>query len=52
MGVGILKVSWRFRDKLMPRACELIGMTVLYGNNVSQAINKTRRRFLLNHCNS
>ncbi|WP_375656928.1 MULTISPECIES: 50S ribosomal protein L28 [unclassified Bartonella] len=35
----------------MSRACELTGKTVLYGNNVSHANNKTRRRFLPNLCN-
>lgn len=35
----------------MSRACELTGKKVLYGNNVSHANNKTRRRFLPNLCN-
>lgn len=35
----------------MSRACELTGKTVQYGNNVSHANNKTRRRFLPNLCN-
>lgn len=35
----------------MSRACELTGKAVLYGNNVSHANNKTRRRFLPNLCN-
>ena len=35
----------------MSRACELTGKSVQYGNNVSHANNKTRRRFLPNHCN-
>ncbi|WP_175868896.1 50S ribosomal protein L28 [Bartonella gabonensis] len=35
----------------MSRACELTGKVVLYGNNVSHANNKTRRRFLPNLCN-
>ncbi|WP_455479348.1 50S ribosomal protein L28 [Bartonella sp. B23] len=35
----------------MSRACELTGKMVLYGNNVSHANNKTRRRFLPNLCN-
>ncbi len=30
----------------MARRCELTGKTVLAGNNVSHANNKTRRRFL------
>ncbi|GAB5040202.1 50S ribosomal protein L28 [Bartonella henselae] len=37
--------------KFMSRACELTGKTVQYGNNVSHANNKTRRRFLPNLCN-
>ena len=32
----------------MSRRCELTGKTVLYGNNVSHANRKTRRRFLPN----
>ncbi|MGC8469754.1 MAG: 50S ribosomal protein L28 [Acetobacteraceae bacterium] len=32
----------------MSRLCELTGKTVLTGNNVSHANNKTRRRFLPN----
>jgi large subunit ribosomal protein L28 len=32
----------------MARRCELTGKTVLAGNNVSHANNKTRRRFLPN----
>ena len=32
----------------MSRACELTGKGVMYGNNVSHANNKTRRRFLPN----
>ncbi|AGF75095.1 50S ribosomal protein L28 [Bartonella australis AUST/NH1] len=35
----------------MSRTCELTGKTVQYGNNVSHANNKTRRRFLPNLCN-
>lgn len=35
----------------MSRVCELTGKAVLYGNNVSHANNKTRRRFLPNLCN-
>lgn len=30
----------------MSRECELTGKGVLYGNNVSHANNKTKRRFL------
>jgi len=32
----------------MPRACQITGKTVMVGNNVSHANNKTRRRFLPN----
>ena len=32
----------------MSRVCELTGKSVQYGNNVSHANNKTRRRFLPN----
>ena len=32
----------------MSRKCELTGKGPLYGNNVSHAHNKTRRRFMLN----
>lgn len=32
----------------MARRCQLTGKTVMYGNNVSHANNKTRRRFLPN----
>lgn len=32
----------------MSRVCDLTGKTVQYGNNVSHANNKTRRRFLPN----
>lgn len=32
----------------MSRVCELTGKTVMTGNNVSHAHNKTRRRFLPN----
>lgn len=32
----------------MSKRCQLTGKTVLYGNNVSHANNKTRRRFLPN----
>lgn len=32
----------------MSKKCELTGKTVMYGNNVSHANNKTRRRFLPN----
>ncbi|RCL02334.1 MAG: large subunit ribosomal protein L28 [Candidatus Tokpelaia sp. JSC189] len=35
----------------MSRVCELTGKSVQYGNNVSHANNKTRRRFLPNLCN-
>lgn len=32
----------------MSKRCQLTGTTVMYGNNVSHANNKTRRRFLPN----
>ena len=32
----------------MPRRCALSGKSVQYGNNVSHANNKTKRRFLPN----
>ncbi len=32
----------------MSKICELTGTTVMYGNNVSHANNKNRRRFLPN----
>lgn len=32
----------------MSRRCELTGKTVMVGNNVSHAHNKTKRRFLPN----
>jgi large subunit ribosomal protein L28 len=35
----------------MSRRCELTGKAVLYGNHVSHANNKTRRRFLPNLVN-
>ena len=35
----------------MSRTCELTGKSVMTGNNVSHANNKTRRRFLPNLCN-
>ncbi len=35
----------------MARRCELSGKGVITGNNVSHALNRTRRRFLPNLCN-
>jgi len=35
----------------MSRSCELTGKAVMYGNNVSHANNKNRRRFLPNLVN-
>lgn len=35
----------------MARRCELTGVGVMTGNNVSHAHNKSRRRFLPNLCN-
>jgi large subunit ribosomal protein L28 len=34
--------------KIMSRRCELTGKGVMFGNNVSHANNKTKRRFLPN----
>lgn len=34
----------------MARRCELTGKGVMSGNNVSHALNRTRRRFLPNLC--
>jgi len=39
------------KDESMSRRCELTGKAVLYGNNVSHANNKSRRRFLPNLVN-
>ncbi len=44
-------LSWEVGFKIvsnMPRKCALTGKTVLFGNNVSHAHNKTRRKFLPN----
>lgn len=35
----------------MSRSCELTGKSVMYGNNVSHAKNRNRRRFLPNLVN-
>jgi len=35
----------------MARRCELTGKGPVAGNNVSHAVNKTKRRFLPNLCN-
>ena len=32
----------------MSRVCELTGKKAMFGNNVSHAMNKTRRRFNVN----
>jgi large subunit ribosomal protein L28 len=37
-----------FKVKTLSKVCELTGTTVRYGNNVSHANNRTRRRFLPN----
>lgn len=42
-----LVISRRINNN-MPRKCALTGKTVLFGNNVSHAHNKTRRKFLPN----
>ncbi len=36
------------RIKKMARRCEITGKGVMSGNNVSHAVNRTRRRFLPN----
>lgn len=43
----IISRSKHIIDK-MPRKCALTGKSVLFGNNVSHAHNKTRRKFLPN----
>ena len=35
----------------MSRQCELTGKAVMFGNNVSHAKNRNRRKFLPNLCN-
>ena len=35
-------------DLMMAKRCQLTGKSVMYGNNVSHANNRTRRRFLPN----
>ncbi len=35
----------------MARRCELSGKSVMSGNNVSHALNRTKRKFLPNLCN-
>lgn len=47
----VLKSAIAFKGFTMSRACELTGKSVQYGNNVSHANNKSRRRFLPNLCN-
>ena len=36
------------KDFKMSRVCELTGKKAMFGNNVSHAMNKTRRRFNVN----
>lgn len=48
MPYGVSLRSKIFWSKKMSKKCELTGTTVMYGNNVSHANNKTRRRFLPN----
>ena len=38
----------KFGDLMMAKRCQLTGKSVMYGNNVSHANNRTRRRFLPN----
>jgi large subunit ribosomal protein L28 len=40
-----------YKEKNMSRRCELTGKSVMSGNNVSHANNKSRRRFLPNLVN-
>ncbi len=35
----------KFKDEIMSRVCELSGKAVMSGNNVSHALNRTRRKF-------
>src|SRR5690606_37240075 len=44
-------VSATQQDDTMARRCELTGKGVMTGNNVSHALNRTRRRFLPNLVN-
>ena len=37
-----------FKNKTMSKKCDLTGKGVMFGNNVSHAHNKTRRKFLPN----
>ena len=39
------------KEKTMSRVCELTGKTVISGNNVSHALNRTRRKFRPNLSN-
>ena len=49
--LGVLdRAGLDLRNLQMSRRCELTGKTVMTGNNVSHANNRTRRRFLPNLC--
>ena len=54
---GVLGAFYRlfevrlYKVDTMSRECELTGKGVMYGNNVSHANNRTRRRFLPNLVN-
>lgn len=54
---GVLGAFYRlfevrlYKVDTMSRECELTGKSVMYGNNVSHANNRTRRRFLPNLVN-
>ncbi len=44
-------VAVKFIGIKMARRCELSGKGVMSGNNVSHALNRTKRKFLPNLCN-
>jgi large subunit ribosomal protein L28 len=45
---SILCIKHRKRSSTMAKRCQITGKTVLVGNNVSHANNRTKRRFLPN----
>jgi large subunit ribosomal protein L28 len=49
-GVVVFRVRRARGSQIMSRRCELTGKPVQYGNRVSHANNKTRRRWLPNLC--
>ena len=48
---GIIRIFDKDKEKPMSRRCDLLGTGPMSGNNVSHAMNKTRRRFEPNLCN-